>query len=168
MAYAMQADDRPNFSGAREKARELVADFSAPSIPVVELAESNGVNVVFVDFGKYAEKVAGLLDFAERRIYVNKADIPERQRFTIAHELGHWMLHRPVFEGNPEQYPILPRFQSVDKNNAFEQEANAFASELLVPQHLLTQVRHAPPAALADVFNVSRTMMEYRLKNVGR
>lgn len=167
MNFAMRETDRPKLRAARERARNLVSKYSVPSVPVVEVAETNGVNVVFVDLGKYAESVAGFLDFRERRIYVNKADGPERQRFTIAHELGHWMLHREAFEREPDRYPVLPRFQSVDKSNAFEQEANAFASELLVPEHLLKQVRHAPPSALASIFNVSRTMMEIRLKHAG-
>lgn len=165
MQFAMHPSDRPQRSAARKRAAELVKDYSAPSIPVTEVAENSGVNVVFVDMGKFAEQVAGFVDFENRRIYVNKADVPQRQRFTVAHELGHWILHREAFMANPDLYPVLPRFQSVDASNAFEQEANAFAAELLVPDHLLKQVRHAPPAALASIFNVSRTMMEIRLKH---
>jgi Zn-dependent peptidase ImmA (M78 family) len=163
MSFAMTADAIPNRKGARLEARKLAEIFSSPSVPVVEVAEQSGVNVVFSDMGKFAEKVAGLLDFNARRIYVNKADPSNRQRFTIAHELGHWVLHRQAFEADPEAYPVLPRFQRVEASNAFEQEANAFASELLVPKHLLKNVRGAPVSALASIFDVSRTMMEYRL-----
>lgn len=163
MSFAMNATARPNRSGARKEARKLVEMFSSPSIPVVEVAERNGVNVVFSDMGKFAEAVAGLLDFNAKRIYVNKADPPSRQRFTIAHELGHWILHKEAFRFDPDAYPVLPRFQHVEESNAFEQEANAFASELLVPEHLLKQVRDAPVTVLASVFDVSRTMMEFRL-----
>lgn len=166
MSFAMNAKARPKLSGARFEARKLAEIYSSPSIPVVEVAEQNGVNVVFQDMGKYAESVAGLLDFNARRIYVNKADPVARQRFTIAHELGHWVLHRNAFLADPEAYPVLPRFQRVEDSNAFEQEANAFASELLVPRHLLRQVRSAPVSALASVFDVSREMMENRLKHV--
>lgn len=163
MSFAMTANDLPDTKGARKEARKLVTIFSTPSVPVLEVAEQNGVNVVFSDLGKFSEKVSGLLDFNARRIYVNMADPSYRQRFTIAHELGHWMLHRPAFEANPDAYPVLPRFEKVEESNAFEQEANAFASELLVPQHLFTAVRGAPVSVLAKVFDVSRTMMEYRL-----
>lgn len=166
MKFAMNAFDIPNRSGARRRARELVKIYSVPPIPVVELAERSGVNVVFTDMGKFAEEVAGLLDFTAKRMYVNKADRPQRQRFTVAHELGHWVLHREAFEKNPAAYPVLPRFQMVEKSNAFEQEANAFASELLVPKHLLDPVRTAPVSMLADVFDVSKTMMEFRLQHV--
>jgi Zn-dependent peptidase ImmA (M78 family) len=166
MSFAMKSSDRPNKSGARETARKLSKDFSVPAIPVIELAEQNGVNVVFADLGRFKDSVAGLIDFETRKIYVNADDHSNRQRFTIAHELGHWMLHRKAFEENPEAYPVLPRFQHVEESNAFEQEANAFAAELLVPEHLLKQVMGAPVSALAPVFDVSRSMIENRLKNV--
>lgn len=165
MAFATHASASPNWRGAREKASELVEGISAPSIPVTEIAENSGVNVVFTDMGKFSDKVAGFVDFNKHRIYVNMADRPQRQRFTIAHELGHWLLHRSAFEANPKLYPVLPRFQSVERSNAFEQEANAFAAELLVPERLLKQVSGAPAVALAEVFNVSRSMMENRLKH---
>lgn len=167
MKFATNAFDTPNRSGARKQAGGLVKIYTAPPIPVVELAEINGVNVVFSDMGKFSEEVAGLLDFRAKRIYVNKADRPQRQRFTVAHELGHWILHKEAFERNPAAYPVLPRFQAVEKSNAFEQEANAFASELLVPKHLLDPVRKAPVSMLADIFDVSKTMMEFRLQYAG-
>ena len=34
---------------------------------------------------------SGMLLPAERRILVNADEAPVRQRFTIAHELGHWI-----------------------------------------------------------------------------
>lgn len=114
--------------------------------------------------GKFRDDVAGFCDFVAKRIYVNKDDVRNRQMFTVAHELGHWIMHRAAFEAHPEKYPALPRFQNVDESNAFEREANAFASELLVPEHLLKQVRGYPAAALAEIFGVSRAMMEVRLK----
>ncbi|MCE8509799.1 ImmA/IrrE family metallo-endopeptidase [Ruegeria pomeroyi] len=77
---------RPRWDHAASKANELTADFSSPPIPVYEIAERNGVNVVFVDFGEHAESVSGLCDFKSARIYVNKDDSPERQAFTMGHE----------------------------------------------------------------------------------
>lgn len=139
---------------------------SSPPIPVYEIAESNGVNVVFVDFGDHAESVSGLCDFSAARIYVNKDDSPERQAFTMAHELGHWVLHREDFLANPDSYPVLPRFNHPNRSDPMEKEANKFAACLLVPKRMLSPVRSAPAAALAKSFAVSRTMMEFRLKDV--
>lgn len=96
---------------------------------------------------------------------MNVDDPVNRQTFTMAHELGHWILHREFFEASPEKYTILPRFQRTAARNPFEQEANHFAANLLVPKLLLDPVRSAPPAALAQAFAVSQEMMEIRLKN---
>lgn len=162
----MNAILRPRWHLAESKANELTKNISAPPIPVYEIAESSGVNVVFVDFGAHAESVSGLCDFEAARIYVNKDDSTQRQTFTMAHELGHWLLHKELFLDDPDSYPVLPRFANPDSKNPLEKEANKFAACLLVPSRLLRPVREAPPATLAKIFGVSRLMMEYRLKNV--
>lgn len=156
----------PRWQICEARADALTASFSTPPIPVVEIAESNGVDVVFADFGQHSDTVAGFCEFKTAKIYINKSDIKERQFFTIAHEFGHWILHREFFLENPEKYPVFPRFQSVDANDPFEKEANKFAACLLVPERLLKPVKKAPVSALASVFRVSKTMMEFRLKNV--
>lgn len=157
---------RPRWAKAVATADELTKDISSPPIPVYEIAERNGVNVVFADFGLHAEKVSGLCDFKAARIYVNKDDSTERQSFTIGHELGHWLLHREFFLKHPEDYPIFPRFSDPNRNDPMEKEANKFAACLLVPERLLAPVKNAPTTALARSFGVSRTMMEFRLKDV--
>lgn len=156
----------PRWKHVIARAEELAKVYSVPPIPVLEIAESHGVDVVFASFGLEGERVAGFCDFAESKLYVNADDKKERQTFTIAHELGHWILHKEFFDKNPDRYNILPRFQSVAVSDAFEKEANCFAANLLVPMNLIQPVKNAPVEILADIFAVSRTMMEYRLKNV--
>lgn len=157
---------RPRWGHVERKANELTAPYSAPPIPVHEIAENNGVNVVFADFGRHAEEVSGFCDFTGKRLYVNRDDSPRRQAFTMAHELGHWLLHRDIFTEDPDRYPVLPRFSDPNREDPLEKEANRFAACLLVPERLLRPVIGAPITALADVFGVSRTMMEFRVKNV--
>jgi len=149
----------------RSVANDLTAIYSAPPIPVLEIAQQNGVNVVFTSFGVHAETVAGFCDFKNAKIYVNKDERIGRQTFTIAHELGHWMLHREFFNADPNQYAVLLRFQK-PKNSPMETEANLFAAELLAPTRLLQPVKGAAISTLANIFGVSREMMEHRLKNV--
>lgn len=156
----------PRWKEAEDAANKLTDIYSVPPIPVVEIAERSGVEVVRVEFKAHKDLVAGFCDFKNRKLYVNKEDPQVRQTFTIAHELGHWMLHRHFFEQHPEKYPVLARFQATDKGNPFEQEANHFAANLLVPMRLLRPVARAPVSALATIFQVSKTMMEYRIKNV--
>lgn len=157
---------KPRWDIAEQKAKELSAPYSSPPIPVLEISEQNGANVVFADFGRNSEKVSGLCDFQNGRIYVNQDDIPERQAFTMAHELGHWILHRDIFLQNPDRYPVLPRFSTPNQSDPLEKEANKFAACLLVPARLLRPVKDVPISDLASIFGVSRTMMEFRVKNV--
>lgn len=166
MADVLDTLKAPRWKFLERKAEELTAPYSSPPIPALEIAESQGVNVIFATFGDNNDAVAGFCDFRSARLYVNADDITERQTFTIAHELGHWVLHKEFFERQPEQYEIFPRFQQVDKTDPFEKEANAFAANLLVPKRLLKPVKNASVSSLARAFGVSKTMMEFRLKHV--
>lgn len=92
-----------------------------------------------------------------------------RQRFTIAHELGHFALGhlqrgQREFRDNPAHFMTaiaLPR----------ERDANAFAAKVLMPEAMLRRliVEHSVTSvgALANIFNVSRAAMTFRLKNLG-
>lgn len=151
---------------AENKADKLTDIYTSPSIPVREIAEQSGVEVVVADFGEHKDKMAGFCDFQHEKLYVNADDMHTRRRFTVAHELGHWLLHKDIFDKEPELYPYLPRFSAPDVSNILEQEANHFAANLLVPTKLLRPVKDAPVSTLASVFDVSKTMMEIRLKNV--
>lgn len=162
----MQNLTYPRKELTKDKADSLTQDYTSPPIPVLDIAESQGVNVVFDEMGKYSELISGFCDFRKQRLFVNANDHVSRQTFTIAHELGHWLLHRDFFLEDASRYPVLPRFQSVDVSNPYEQEANDFAANLLVPARLLVPVRGAPVSVLASIFGVSKQMMEIRLKNV--
>ena len=154
---------QPRWKLARETADKLTAVYASPPIPVLEIAEQQGVRVRVLDFGGMTDRVSGYCDFGARHIVVNGADSLGRKMFTIAHELGHWMLHRNIFESDPEKYSVLPRFLAAAKT-PLEQEANVFAAELLVPKHLLAPVRHSGAVVLAPIFGTSREMMENQLK----
>lgn len=157
---------RPRWDVAERRADDLSARYSSPPIPILEIAEQSGVNVIFADFGPNSESVSGMCDFSKARIYINQDDVAERQAFTMAHELGHWLLHKQIFLDDPDRYPVMPRFSQPNQGDPLEKEANKFAAHLLVPTRLLRPVKNSPASALARVFGVSRMMMEFRLKNV--
>jgi Zn-dependent peptidase ImmA (M78 family) len=150
---------------AEQKANELTAGLIAPPVPVIDIAEQAGVDVIFADFEQHSRNVSGFCDFSGARLFVNKDDISVRQTFTIAHELGHWLLHRDQFLQEPDKYAVLPRFSEPERNPV-EQEANHFAACLLVPIRLLRPVIEVPTARLSSIFGVSRLMMDWRVKNV--
>jgi hypothetical protein len=90
------------------------------------------------------QALSGLLLPDRGEIWVNAREAeewPPRRRFTIAHELGHWQLHR---HGDGA---IYCRSSALDADDAEdperlsepEEEANAFAAALLMPAHLLRE-----------------------------
>src|SRR5262245_6132270 len=90
---------------------------------------------------------SGMLLPAERRILLNahegacgRNDPPLRRfRFTIAHEIGHWVCH--VVGGAHRTQPVFCRAKdlSEDADRALEREANVFAAELLMPGSAVRQ-----------------------------
>jgi len=100
-------------------------------------------------------------------IRVNRHDSPARQRFTVAHEVAHFLLHRE-FIGSGISDDALYRSNLSDQKEA---EANRLAAELLMPRQLLSveaQKRSGLPPdekvrALAEDFGVSEIAMSIRL-----
>lgn len=89
------------------------------------------------------------------RIYVNKADIPQRQRFTAAHELGH------ILAGDVGKYHLVNREPS-SHDNPVEQAANVFASRLLAPACVLWGCGVQSPEEIAELCNISQQAARYR------
>jgi hypothetical protein len=94
---------------------------------------------------------------------LNGAGDSGRRRFAIAHEIGHFVLH-------PERRRLESGGAVNEAGRREEREADAFAAELLMPEHLVREAvrEHGPDAArLADRFEVSRKAMQARLRSLG-
>ncbi len=86
-----------------------------------------------------------------------------RRRFTIAHEIGHFVLHPGL--RRPERGGLVTEAGRVQ-----EREADAFAAELLMPEERVREavLANGPDAErLADRFDVSRAAMRTRLRHLG-
>lgn len=95
-------------------------------------------------------------------IIVNEADSNARQRFTIAHELGHFLLHRDEI-GSALTDDAFYRSQLSDPQ---EWEANRFAADLLMPWPLIAQLTREGFTDLGDLarkLKVSEQAMRIRL-----
>jgi Zn-dependent peptidase ImmA (M78 family) len=96
------------------------------------------------------------------RIIINTTENPLRQRFTIAHELGHHVLHGSESFRDP--------LHMVAVYNQKEIEANEFAANILMPEF---QFRHYVESgkyramALANLFGVSRVAFSFRMERLG-
>ena len=103
--------------------------------------------------------LSGVLYPAERLIEVNRSDIPVRKRFTIAHELGHWVCQ--CLEGRGREAMCRVEDLSPDVDRTLEREANIFGAELLMPEDAVRQ--HQELSDAESLFGVSRLAFQWRL-----
>lgn len=100
-------------------------------------------------------------------ISVNRHDSPRRQRFTVAHEIAHYLLHRDQI-GAGISDDVLYRSNLSDVREA---EANRLAAEVLMPRDEVDRLWDSSSAIpieqrvqlLADKFEVSEVAMRIRL-----
>lgn len=115
-------------------------------------------------------------------IGVNASQPTARQRFTIAHELGHFLLHNMTQK--KDEIHVDRSFElrfrddrSRQGTDVDEREANLFAAELLMPRHFLTKdlselnevdwINDDFTKELADRYGTSSQAMLFRLANLG-
>jgi hypothetical protein len=110
--------------------------------------------------------VSGMLLPPERQIWLNADEGLPRRRFTLAHELGHWVCQ--CLQG-----ATAPRYCRADvigldpQAKALEREANVFAAELLMPEEAIREAWAGSVAGCAETFGVSSEAMHWRLYNLG-
>jgi Zn-dependent peptidase ImmA (M78 family) len=158
-----------------------------PPIPVKEIAEGERIAVRFQPFHGETDVSAVLKRDGDTAVIgVNSAHSAKRQRFSIAHELGHFFLHpdENLFVDFGDR---LNRSASVKYRNTLssqatdseEIEANRFAATLLMPSSFIRRCMESMLEATPDIsadeaveklaqdFFVSRQAMEFRLLNLG-
>ncbi|MNN80029.1 hypothetical protein D3C81_1967230 [compost metagenome] len=93
----------------------------------------------------------------------NRDEVSYRNRFTIAHELGHVVLGHVTDERSPK------RDTTFTNDDPDERYANAFAATLLMPEKYVRKLYRSARniQELADAFGVSTAAMNFRLKNLG-
>lgn len=141
-------------------------------IQVHRVAEGLGVEVKYVSFKDpfEARTISGTFIRSQNKILINSQEIDYRRRFTLAHELGHFVLHKDIKED------ILYRSDNFIDSDGLDQEskdreveANCFAAALLMPRktvELLVSLKFKT-SEMAKLFDVSTSAMQYRLINLG-
>lgn len=163
------------FEYIERKTEELLTQYGLLSLPInaKKLAEKLGVKVEAENFD---DDVSGLFVMKDGVPYViyNSNQGAKRRRFTIAHELGHFILHskyKPLFVD--KQGVVMYRNSESSTGELIkEREANAFAAALLMPKKLVeAEFSEAEDfeivVGLAKKFNVSTQAMSFRLSNLG-
>jgi hypothetical protein len=149
-----------------------------PPVPVTDIAES----LLMLDIVEEDEiralpgapancgPLSGLLTTADQTIWVDRREAqrsPQRKRFTVAHEIGHWDLH--ARRGAAKAYECACARDDIREDGGAherEREANEFANELIMPRVIISTL--APELGfnlplLAEHFDVSVRALELRL-----
>lgn len=166
-----------------EKVRDLLEKHGVDEapVPVEVIARREGLQIISSPFGG---DVSGALlrsgDVAG--IAVNASQSPVRRRFTIAHELAHYLLdHRPDEDHIDWEFTVLRRDELTSRGTDMREiEANAFAANLLMPKDFLQadllpflnrngvlDLNDKDRLLLAKKYSVSEIAMTYRLVNLG-
>lgn len=150
-------------------AARLLADYEerygtpeAPPIPVEEIARAHLLLWVqeaddlrlLLGAPRDGGRISGLLMPEQRTIWIDRAEAQRshaRRRFTIAHEIGHWLLHVGPSGEHPQMHC---RPGDLRRGDHREGEANAFAAALLMPETLL---RPAAAACRCNLAHLART-----------
>lgn len=158
---------------------ELLADnilsdlnIKTTPIPVEEIASKVQIKISRAP----SKDFSGLLIRKDGRalIGVNSEEASVRQRFTIAHELGHFFLH-------PQKDAFVDYRNHKDSKRDLvttlkERQANSFAAALLIPRKNITKDFKNSAKGLSDYeitnilaarYEVSEDAMKYRLKDLG-
>jgi Zn-dependent peptidase ImmA (M78 family) len=169
-----QASLAPRHQMAKELARKCIKEFrvKGPAVDVESMVRARGITLLRVDT---ESTMSGALYADVKEIAINtRGRSPERQRFTIAHEFGHWEFrHHLLAELPPDSLGYAGVFEDgPDPRSAVEIEANVFAAELLMPGAWLRKLSKplaiGLPQKLAQEYQVSKEAMFYQLMSCGR
>lgn len=140
---------------AKQLAEKILKDnfIALPPVRIDEVAKNYGLIVVEADLD-HSSAISGFIDIKNKRVVLNKYDIEPRKAYTIAHELGHYLMHKDKLEQDPDKYAIFYRKPIGTEHDPIEEEASCFAAHLLVPDALLTHYKDYDNNTMAKIFGV--------------
>lgn len=195
-----QTERTPRFMHQQEfddEAALLLAEYgrengivTAPPVPIDEIVEEHlKVAIEIRDLRtEFPEgDVLGAIYFNEKRIAIDQSLVPEdfpamrgRYRFTLAHELAHWRLHRHLYLRPAREQDLLPtisdRPDHLLKRSSFadpkEVQANRLAASLLMPREMVKRVWHEwhgnmDPIYLDDLRHDSKFLAQEEMRRGG-
>lgn len=145
-------------------------------VPLVDIAKDLGLSVFLTRRFKDSKSGEILKEDGEYMIYINANHPYNRTRFTLAHEIAHFKLHKEFLDEEKEiedftgktfsikHVTALPREKKT--RNQKEIEADNFAAELLMPEDEFVRVWEQKDTIeeVADVFEVSAQAAEIRAR----
>lgn len=132
---------------------------------ILKIAELNDIDVYEGDLDK---KILGAIRYDKDKpgftILLNKNQTSKQKRFTLAHELGHFFMHKEILESEEIHVDIMYKIKDEE-----EKEVDYFAGALLMNRMLLEKMyeKTTSIAELADIFDVTTSAMTVRLDTLG-
>lgn len=160
----------PEYLNLAPEVRKVIDEhLGAHPVKLGEIARQLGVKVLISTLPRGTSGQIGQED-GEFVIRINRHEAKHRQRFTLAHELAHFLLHRDriVSDGGWSENVLLRSGQPA----SIEYEANRLASDLVIPSGQLAEALkdYTGPITseviedLARRFGVSTAAMEIKLQ----
>lgn len=172
------------FIKKKAKTEHLPTSYEAMNTPsaVIKFAEANNIETDPLDVAELTKALGIRMYFepltgddsgslkrhkksGEWHMTVNSLHHPHRQRFTIAHEIGHHIKH-----GAFKDEFIDTTFFRNGESNQMEVEANQFAAELLMPEERFSNFVNNKSSKVEDIaeyFQVSAMAVRIRAKQLG-
>ncbi|NQU99186.1 MAG: ImmA/IrrE family metallo-endopeptidase [Parcubacteria group bacterium] len=163
-----------------KKAEELAKKYNPEGLspfPFEKIIKDKKDLLIF-ESEKLEERISGAIVIKDSifYIFVNKNKVKTRQYFTMAHELGHYFLHKEIIR---KEKAIIDEENSLDGNtmlyrlddyerSRIETEANNFAASLIMPKELVIEAwkEIKNVTRCAEIFSVSASAMAIRLERL--
>ena len=118
-----------------------------------------------------SSEISGMIEYIDGGfiIAINKYHSDGRRRFTLAHEFGHYCMHREYLINN-KSIEDIALFRSENTKDKKEFEANEFAAKLLMPKDDFLNIIKSGKTRLGDIaehFGVSAAAAKYRAYKLG-
>ena len=142
------------------RVEKLLAEAGVNTVPVSvdQVAEYLGIKIELADFGEDCSAVL-VRNGDQAVIGVNWAHHSNRRRFSIAHEIAHFVLHKGDTYIDRRYRVHFRDLESAAGTKTVEMEANAFAAALLMPakwvKNVFTCGFNQQQARLGSLYRVS-------------
>ena len=165
-------------------AERVLSQANIDSIPIradniAEFTYSLEIDSANLDECSCTGSVLAAISICDKKIYMNESRAwelkrnPGRKNFTVAHELGHWILHKGLAQENLFGFSgniLICRGTNIKTDNK-ERQADIFATHLLMPERFVVEelknfaslLSDSDLKRIANAFRVSKQAMKIRL-----
>lgn len=142
-----------------------------PGGNIRKIIEDIGGEIIYDHLDEKDYESGSIIVRAPRNFTIRLSEVTssERDRFTLAHELGHYFLHYPkIFKSYPSCYMRANRFipENDSTQSRAEWEANWFAASFLMPEEEFKEIFKISEDAAQKYFKVSLKAIQTRAKSL--